>query len=286
MKRFQDVMIAMLRHGGRRPSTQKSYCLEMRRFLKWLGHNRPLQVQRSDVVAYLTHMGEGSLCRRKMAHAAIRYFYLHAVNRPEVVAEIPWPRMKRSLRSGPPWSETARLLRAVADPVCRAVLCVIAAAGLRISEACALRVEDVQTERDAAGRKLDHGVLFVRDGKGGNERFAPLSPTLLSWLRRYFAVVRPLGYLFPNQSRTEHIDPKMVRSELLDACSRAGLEKHVTPHQLRHCFATTMLERDVDLPTLQAALGHRRLSTTAGYIHVRRDRVAAMPDLLAKRRSA
>jgi len=281
MKRLKDAMVAMLRHGGRRASTQKSYCREMRRFLEWLGHDQPLRARRSDVVAYLEHKGDGSVCRRKMAHAALRFFYLHVANRPEVVAEIPWPHVRKSLRSGPPWSDVDMLLRAVADPVCRAVLCVIAAAGLRISEACALRVEDVRTERGADGCRLDRGVLFVDDGKGGKQRFAPLPPTLLRWLRRYFAAVRPTGYLFPNRSRTGHIDPDVVRRALRDACSRVGLAA-VAPHQLRHTFATTMLERGADLPTLQVALGHERLSTTAGYTHVRRDRLAAMPDLLAK----
>lgn len=282
MKRFQDDMVAVLRHGGRRPSTQKSYCREMRRFLKWLGHDLPLRVSRAELVAYLSHLGEGSVCRRKMAHAALRFFYLHVVNRPEVVAGIPWPRVARSLRSGPRWSEVVKVLRAVPDPVCRAVLCVIAAAGLRVSEACALRVEDVQTERDATGRKLDHGVLLVRDGKGGKARLAPMPPTLRRLLRRYYIAVRPAGTLFPNRSRTGHVEPPKVRLMLRDACQRAGFTAHVTPHQLRHSFATTMLERDVDLPTLQVALGHERLSTTAGYTHVRRDRIAAMPDLLAK----
>jgi integrase/recombinase XerD len=284
MKRLQDAMISMLRHGGRRESTQKSYCLEMRRFLKWLGHDFPLRASRADVMAYLDHIGEGSVCRRKMAHAALRFFYLRVANRPELVTGIPWPRSPKSLRSGPRRHEVNKLLRAVTDLICRGVLCVIAAAGLRISEVCALRIEDVQTERDPEGRKLDRGVLLVRDGKGGKQRMAPMPPTLLRILRRYFVAVRPSGYLFPNWNRTGHIDPEVVRSALHHACESAGLEACVTPHQLRHSFATTMLEREVDLPTLQAALGHERLSTTSGYLQVRRDRIAAMPDLLAQTR--
>lgn len=281
---LQDAMVAMLRHGGRRPSTQKTYCREMRRFLKWLGHDRPLRARRPDVVAYLGHLGESSVCRRKMAHAALRFFYLHAVNRPEVVAGIPWPRTRKSLRSGPRWHDVARILSELADPLYRAVICVVVASGLRISEVCTLRVEDVQTERDAAGRKLDYGVLVVREGKGDKERLAPLSPTLRQELRSYYAAVRPTGLLFPNQRRKGHVTHKQIRDALREACARAGLEKHVTPHELRHTFSTTMLEQGVDLVTLQEALGHERLSTTAGYTHVRRDRIAAMPDLLAQPR--
>lgn len=279
-------MVSVLRHGGRCPSTQKSYCREMLTFLKWLGHDRPLRVRRTDVVAYLAHLGKRSVCRRKMAHAALQFFYVHVANRPGVVAGIPWPRVKRSLRTGPRWAEADRLLRAVTHPVCRAVLYVIAAAGLRVSEACALRIEDVQTERDPAGRKLDHGVLFVREGKGGKQRFAPLSPTLRLELCRYYVAERPQVDLFPNQRRQGRITPEVVRRELRKACVRLGLGKAVTPHELRHTFATTMLEHGVDLPTLQEVMGHRRLSTTTGYTHVRRDRIAAMPDLLKPPRRA
>lgn len=283
---LQDAMISMLRHGGRRPSTQKSYCREMRRFLAWLGHDRPLRASRAQVVAYLGHLGEQSVCCRKMAHAALRYFYLHAVNRPEVVAGIPWPRVRRSLRSGPLGPEVSHLLDELHDPLCRAVVCVLVGAGLRISEACALRVEDVQTERDASGRKLDYGVLVVRDGKGGKERLAPLSPTLRQELRDYWLARRPTGLLFPNAHGTGPVSPEKIRRALREACERAGLKKHVTPHELRHAFSTMMLEQGVDLVTLQAALGHERLSTTAGYMHVRRDRIRAMPDLLSQPRRA
>ena len=266
--------------------TEESYCREVRRFLAWLGHDRPLRARREDVLAYLEHVGERSVSGRKMAHGALRFFYVHVVNRPEVVASIPWPRVPRSLRCGPRWAEVPKVLRAVEDPVCRAVLCVIAASGLRISEACSLRVTDVQSERDEQGRKLDYGVLLVRGGKGGKERLAPLSPTLLGALRRYFVAVRPEEVLFPNSTQTGTIRPRKVRQELRQACVRVGLRAPLTPHQLRHAFATTMLEQGADLPTLQAALGHQRASTTSVYLHVRRDRLAAMPDLLAPRKRA
>jgi integrase/recombinase XerD len=274
--RLQDCMIAVLRHGGRCLATEQSYCREVRRFLDWLGHNRPLRVCRQDVLAYLDHIGETSVCRRKMAHAALQFLYVHVLDRPAVVSGIPWPRIPRSLRFGPRWTEVPALLRAVTDPVCRAVLYVIAASGLRISEACVLRVSDIQPERDEHGHKLDRGVLFIRAGKGGKERLAPLAPTLLVALRHYFVAVRPTDFLFPNRSRTGHVVPKTVRQ----ACARLGSTPIIRPHQLRHAFATTMLERGADLPTLQAALGHQRLSTTSVYLHVRRDRLAAMPDLL------
>jgi integrase/recombinase XerD len=277
MTRLKDSMAAVLCHAGRRPITKKRYIRELDRFLAWYGSNRPLQVRRQDIIAYLDHLGGRSVSVRKMAHAALRFFYLHVVDRPEVVSNIPWPRIPKSGRSGPRWNDVRRMVLAIDDPVCRGAVCVIAMAGLRVSEACALCVCDMQTARDPRGRKLDHGVLVVR-GKGGKKRLAPLAPTLTRALRRYYVVVEPKGFVFPNRSRKGHVRPATLRAAMRDACAKCGLDP-IMPHQARHTFATTMLERGADLPTLQAALGHERLSTTSTYLHVRRDKVAAMPDL-------
>jgi site-specific recombinase XerD len=219
-----------------------------------------------------------------MAHAALRFFYVHVVNRPEVVAGIPWPRVPRSLREGPRMSELCRLIEAIEDPVCRAVVRVLAAAGLRISEACRLRVSEVRTDTDAQGRRSDTGVLFLC-GKGGKERLAPASASLVRELRAYCEQFRPKDFLFLNSRKTGPIHPRQVRDALRRAAQQCGLAQTVTPHQIRHAFATTMLERNVNLVTLQAALGHRHLSTTIQYLHVRRDTLAEMPDLLALSRS-
>ena len=279
---LQDAMLAVLRHAGRRPSTQKAYCREVRRFLAWLGHDRPLRALRSDVVRYLDEVGGRTVYGRRMAHAGLRFFFVHAVNQPGMMAGIPWPRHGRSLRKAPPWSDVEKLLRAIADPVCRAAACVIASAGLRVSEVCALHVEDVQTQRDRRGRALDHGVLLVRHGKGDKERLAPLTPALVRALRRYYRRIRPQDHLFPGAGPSQRLTPRRLRKQLREAGQRCGVTHH-RPHELRHAFATTMLERGVDLATLQAAMGHQRLSSTSVYLHIRRDKLAAMPDLLAQR---
>lgn len=281
---LEDRMVALLCHANLSRETQKRYPAEVRRFLVWLGHDRPLQASRAQVIEYLGQIAERSLFHRRLAHAALQFLYVRVLGRPEVVAGIPWVRVPRSLRTGPRWPDVRKLLEAVDDPVCEAALWVIGAAGLRVSEACALRVSDVQTERDENGRKRDRGVLRVRRGKGGKERLAPLSPTLLATLRGYYRLVHPVDFLFPKPWHSGAITPRMVRRALRIACARCGFER-VTPHQLRHAFATTMLERGADLPTLQAALGHQRLSTTSGYMHVRRDKLAAMPDLMATPRA-
>jgi site-specific recombinase XerD len=277
---YQDATLSVLRHAGRSTTTQKHYCWELRRFFAWCGHDRPKQVKRDDVIRYLDELGKRTSGGRKLAHAALRFLFCQVVNRPEVFAGIPWPRIPCSLREGPRWAEVLRLIGAIDDPVCKTLVQVLAASGLRISEACTLRVASVRTEKDAQGRRSDSGVIAVR-GKGGHERLAPASASLVRILRAYYAEYRPQDYLFPNRSKTGPIQAEPVRCALRAACEACGLRQRITPHLLRHAFATTMLEQKVDLVTLQAALGHRHLSTTVRYLHVRHDTLAEMPDLLA-----
>jgi len=276
--KLKDATVAVLRHANRSQSTEKSYCRELRRFFRWLGHDRVDCLDRETVLRYLTEIRSRTVGARKMAHAALRFFFVSVVNRPELIEGIPWPRQPRSLREGPRWPDVLRLIDAVQDPVCRAVTHVMAGAGLRVHEACALRIGDVRPEKDAEGRFLEQGVIFVR-GKGSKERLAPLSPSLLSRLRAYYEQFRPTEFLFTGRGRKRPISAAVVRRELRLAAARCGLAP-VSPHQLRHAFATTMLERGANLATLQAALGHQHISTTIQYLHIRRDTLMRMPDLL------
>jgi integrase len=145
------------------------------------------------VTASLDVCAQRSIGYRKMAHAALRAFFVATRNRPEIVANIPWPRVAPPLREPPRLAELHGILLAVSDLRCRTALRVIVRAGLRTSEVCALSVDDIIVERDAAGRRADIGVFRVVRGKGGKSRFVPLSRTLLSDLREVNREVRPMG---------------------------------------------------------------------------------------------
>jgi site-specific recombinase XerD len=104
-------------------------------------------------------------------------------------------------------------------------------------------------------------------GKGQKERLVPLSPRLLDELRQYYRDVRPGAWLFPGQNRQNPLHAATVQRACRKACQRAGLPR-ITPHTLRHCYATHLLEMGTDLRLIQALLGHHRVGTTAGYTHV------------------
>jgi site-specific recombinase XerD len=138
------------------------------------------------------------------------------------------------------------------------------AAGLRISEACQLRVEDIDSRRM---------VLRVRQGKGGKERYTVLSPRLLEMLRCYWRVDKPRDWLFPGATAAGHVCADTVRQVFGRARDQAGLHRRLTPHSLRHAFATHLLDAGTDLVLIQTLLGHRSIKTTSRYTHVSLQRI-------------
>jgi integrase/recombinase XerD len=139
-------------------------------------------------------------------------------------------------------------------------------AGLRVSESVALTPPAIDSKRM---------VLRVEQGKGMKDRYVMLSPKLLEILREWWRVERPQHWLFPGDIPGEHITQHAVE----DACRKAHhtckIPKPITPHLLRHCFATHLLEAGADLRTIQVLLGHRSLATTAKYLHIATSKVCS-----------
>jgi len=150
----------------------------------------------------------------------------------------------------------------------------IYAAGLRLEEATHLAVRDIDSARM---------LLRVACGKGAKERLVPLSPRLLDELRAYWKLVRPPRWLFPGGAPDRPIAPTTVQKSCKRAAREAGIAKLVTPHVLRHSYATGLMEAGVDLLTISRLLGHRSFATTMVYLHVRRphlERTVSPLDLL------
>jgi site-specific recombinase XerD len=141
----------------------------------------------------------------------------------------------------------------------RAVLMACYGAGLRISEAVALRVIDIDSKRN---------LIRVQQGKGAKDRYAMLSPRLLAVLRVYWRAARPRNFLFPSWRQERHLTSGAVSQACRDAAHGSGLLKRITAHTLRHSFATHLLENGTDIRVIQVLLGHSRIDTTAHYTAV------------------
>ena len=125
-------------------------------------------------------------------------------------------------------------------------------------------------------------LLHVHAGKGRKDRLIPLPDSLLALLRNYWRVYRPDEWLFAGETKGTHVDVRTIQRAVKDAAAAAGIHKHVTPHVLRHCFATHMLEAGIDLRIVQSLLGHNSVVTTCRYHHMARTVVTGRPPDLGR----
>lgn len=166
-------------------------------------------------------------------------------------------------------NEMAGFLRSVDNRMYQAILTCVYATGLRISEVTRLKITDIDSERK---------TIRVSQGKGKKDRDVMLSRKLYHMLREYWKQCRLKddcsdGWLFPGRKKGRHITSGSVRMACRKAGMASGIRKKVTPHLLRHCFATHLLEDGVNLPTLQKLLGHSCLASTLRYTHIAREEI-------------
>ena len=193
------------------------------------------------------------------AVSALRFFFRVTLRRNDVADHIPFVSQPQNLPVILSPEEVARLLAAARGPKYKAALGIAYGAGLRASEIRMLKVTDIDSQRM---------MIRVEQGKGRKDRYVMLSPHLLELLRTWWKVQRPRGYLFPGQDRINPLTLRQLDRACLAAAQLAGINKHVTPHVLRHSFATHLLERKVDIRVIQTLLGHAKLDTTAIYTRV------------------
>ena len=192
--------------------------------------------------------------------SAVQFLYLTTLEMPWRKEDFPRPRVPQTLPVVLAPEEVQHFFEHVNGIKYRAVLLACYGSGLRISEAVALQISDVDSKRM---------LLRVQPGKGAKDRYAMLSPALLSILKAYFRIVLPAGaWLCPSWESKLQLSAGAVQTECREAWQRSGMGKRVSPHVLRHSFATHLLENGTDTRVIQALLGHSRIQTTARYIEV------------------
>lgn len=241
--------------------TVRLYVQNVARFARHFGKSPHLLGPEAvrTYLLYLVHERKVAWGTYNQALAALRFLYRITLGRGEIVVDIRCPRPERRLPEVLSFDEVRRFFQAVHSFKHRTILMTAYASGLRISEAVNLRVSDIDSERM---------VLRVVQGKGKKDRYTLLSPLLLQMLRHYWWAARPVDWLFLGPSRVKPIAVGTVQRVCKAACQEAGLDKAVTPHMLRHSFATHLLEAGTELRVIQELLGHASPRTTAIYTHV------------------
>ncbi len=247
-----------------------------------VGHfKRPVvEIDRDQLRGYVEHLrGQArSASWLKMQLAALVFLYSKTLGRPMDVSFVVWPKQYSPLPTVLSQAEVATFLETLRHPVYLTVAMVLYGTGLRIDEALALEVSDIDGAR---------GVLRVRHGKGNRAREVRLSPTLYLWLRSFCGKERPpRPYQFVSRRTGRPLLPDAVRRAFAVAAEQAGITKPVRPHVLRHSYATHLLEAGTEVRVIQTLLGHSSLQTTMRYTRVSTALVQKAPsplDLLPSR---
>ena len=261
MGTLRQRMIEDLSIRNYAPRTIHIYVDRVARFARHFGRS-PDRLGPEHIRAFQLHLlrtKKASWSQFNQTVCALRFFYGVCLGKPYLIEHIPFPKQPKKLPVVLSREEVATLFGGVGNLKHRTILMTLYAAGLRVSEALALQVRDVDSSRM---------VLHIRQAKGRKDRYVPLSPTLLGHLRRYWSAVRPPTWLFPSSRPSQALTASSVRKLCARAAGQARLSKEVTPHTLRHSFATHHLEAGTDLRTIQVWLGHRSLRTTSIYLHV------------------
>jgi site-specific recombinase XerD len=249
------------------PITIKQYLRIIDEFARYFG--QPIEkLGPNHIRAYQAHLfRDCKLASRSVRQhvAALRFVFVKTLKRAFMLDYIPFPKEERRLPVILSQEEVRKLIEASGSLMHRAMLMTLYATGIRRTEAANLKVADIDSKRM---------VVHIRQGKGRGDRDIPLSSKLLDVLREYWRWMRPKTYLFPgtrNGWRADvPISPKMMWAACREAAVRAGLDAKISPHCLRHSYATHLLEAGTDLYTMQKLLGHADLRHTLVYLHLSR----------------
>ena len=277
MGRLHDRMAEDLTLRNFSPATQRNYLLYARKFAAFFMRS-PEVMGEPEIRQFLLHQLEVKHVAHstyRQIYAALKFLYSVTLKRAWEVEHLPFPRQRlRPLPVVLPPDELAALFQVFRRLKYRALFMTCYGAGLRINEACHLRVTDIDSKRM---------LVHVRHPKGGEERITLLSAKLLEVLRAYWREEKPQLWLFPGATPDQPLSCDAARQALQQASLDAGLTKKCTPHTLRHCFATHLLDTGTDLVVLQTLLGHHSINTTSRYTHIsvrRIQKVVSPLDLL------
>jgi len=245
---------------GINEKTQNDYIRHVKNFTIFIGRS-PDTATPEDLRAYQLHQREARVQPPTMnaTVSALRLFFTTTCDQPDMARHLRIVKQVQKLPVVLTPEEVLLLLESAPGPRDKAALAVAYGAGLRLSEITNLKVSDIDSKRM---------LLRIEQGKGQKDRNGMLSPRLLEVLREWWLIGQPTTWLFPGRDPLLSISTKQIYRAVRNTAADIGIKKRVSPHTLRHSFATHMLEQGVDIRLIQVALGHSKLDTTARYAHV------------------
>jgi site-specific recombinase XerD len=270
-------MLEELQRRNFSPTTIRSYLHAVERFARHF-KCRPDRLNHTHLrsyQAYLLRTGQLQPKTVRLHVSALRFFFVKTLRRRYLLDDTPYPKAPQRLPSILSVEEAARLIEAADGLYHRTMVMMLYSTGMRSAELLQLQVADIDSRRM---------LIHIRQGKGGRDRYVSLSPTLLATLRVYYRWMRPQTWLFPgtvhNWRADKPITKRVLWNAVVLAAERAGLRKRVSPHLIRHSYATHLLESGADLRTIQLLLGHVNIRHTALYLHLSQKHLQAVANPL------
>jgi integrase/recombinase XerD len=271
------IMLEELQRRNFSPTTIRSYLYAVERFARHF-KCRPDRLNHTHLRSYQAHLLRTGQLQPKTVRlhvSALRFFFVKTLRRRYLLDDTPYPKAPQRLPSILSVEEMARLIEAADSLYHRTMLMVLYSTGMRSAELLQLQVADIDSRRM---------LIHIRHGKGGRDRYVQLSPTLLETLRVYYRWMRPKTWLFPGTVHNWRVDKPITKRVLWNAvvlaAERADLRKRVSPHLIRHSYATHLLESGADLRTIQLLLGHVNIRHTALYLHLSQKHLQAVANPL------
>jgi integrase/recombinase XerD len=274
---LRQVMLEELQRRNFAATTITTYLKAVEQFARYF-KCRPDRLNHTHLRTYQVYLLRE---RKLMPHtvrlhvAALRFFFVKTLKRRYLLDDTPYPKAPRRLPSILSVDEVTQVIDAAASLSHRTMLMMLYSTGMRNAELRHLQVVDIDSRRM---------LIHIRQGKGGRDRFVPLSATLLVTLRAYYRWMRPKTWLFPGTvdgwRADKPITPKVLWEACVVAARRAGLRKRCFPHLVRHSYATHLLESGADLRTIQLLLGHANVRHTVLYLHLSQRHLQAVANPL------
>ena len=265
MTQLRKMMLEELQRRNYAQNTVKGYLRIVQDFAQYF-HQPPDKLGPDHLRQYQAHLFQDKKLNAGTVQqyvAALRFFFNKTLKRHYLLDDLPMPKRHRKLPEILSPDEVALLIGAASNLFHQTILMTLYSTGMRRAELCNLKTTDIDSERM---------MVHIHQGKGGRDRDVPLSQKLLERLRVYWRWMKPKTYLFPGTVNNWRADVPVTTKVPWEAChqaaQRAGITKHVSPHTLRHCYATHLLESGADLRTIQILLGHAKLEHTAIYLHL------------------
>jgi integrase/recombinase XerD len=258
---LRKMMLEELQRRNYAQSTVDTYISAMQEFARYF-KQPPDQLGPEHVRQFQLHLIQDRKLAPKTVQvrmAALQFFFARTLKRPWPRHEFSYPRLPVRLPTILSPEEATRVIDSAANLSHRAMLMTLYSTGMRRAELVHLKVEDIDSQRM---------TIHIRQGKRKKDRFVPLSPKLLETLREYWRCVKPKTYLFPGRDGDVPLTTKAVWHACRAAVRKAGIQKRISPHSLRHSYATHLLEAGADLHTIQLLLGHSDIKDTTVYLHL------------------